>query len=153
MEIWVPVIVAVIALLGTIAGQGVSNSAAKHQLEAIKLVRQARMASTDNAVKTRLTSAELHLAKRIEVRYRSYTAKGAASLGFMFASFPLALLAAAGGIVVTLAIPIAEWGQWVTVLNTATYGFLAIGIIAGSYLVWSQQRESAKMDSGADTTS
>ena len=142
MEIWVTVIAAVIAATSAIVVQKVANSSAKHQLDALKLVRDAQIATASGAVSTHLAAAELHLAKRIEVRYRSYGVVSSLAVGTMIGTFVASILLLIVSLVVTIFAPSIQdvVGYW---LNLIAIGLLAVGLVA-AWIVVAKQLEASK---------
>lgn len=72
MEVWASVVVAIVSVVGGFVGILIRDSRAKSQLDSLAKLRAEILATSADsaAVKTHLRTAELHLAKRIEFRFR-----------------------------------------------------------------------------------
>ncbi|MFF1571372.1 hypothetical protein ACFVWR_01390 [Leifsonia sp. NPDC058292] len=70
MQDWVPIVVAAIAVIGTVGSTFLGRSSGKPQLDALKAIREQLREELEPAARAHLVAAEIHIAKRIELRYR-----------------------------------------------------------------------------------
>jgi len=152
MEPWIPILVALVALLGGVAAQRASRSLPKEHLEALEAISKA-ISVSEGVTKQRLKAAEAHLAKRIEVRYREYTWLGAALIGILFSAAGIGVLAAAGALILQLASEANQYTFLVGPLIAATIACAALVVIAAVFLVFMQFRQSKKLDGSAGAES